>query len=418
LDSTRSTPLSPAESNLLNNRPNNEGMLRSPAERENPFDTLIPSPEAYAAGSELAKAFPLTLRDLLNESFQSTDRRRRIHAYWDLVEAMAVEQLLSEQYQHFSSLHSQVNQGITSGSSTAVRHLRVRTSRLSAKLQEAKLATRRAQFEVNAILANSSSITEGSLPVPVDAPHIGSYSTNSDSIANGRGLTSEAKMADQTRPMQLEAIRMHMQAVETASQSPEGPTGVNSLGLEDQCKAIATQTETKIDWVRSVINYNKTIGNYVTEVVGPGVTGTRLIATLIPLPESSPTPARSDSTKTPIDTRPLETSSHSITTQTPPYRETERRETINRTAESPLSPVVETRPLPSGPQELSSPANDVVPASAVEAIPPSQDRREVLPNDSSSNTPRIPSRNRPTPATAPPPTSIGSPSPSPSVGNR
>jgi hypothetical protein len=219
-----------------------------------------------------------TLVDVVAGAPSRLEQTQRVEAYWDLCSAVA---------DYYLSLREQ----------DELRQLRTMLPRVGPTWQqaEAEMAVRMSTSKRAAIasqlrLASWLGRAPGSLPLPADLPHCGSYHTRYDEIFTGR-LQSEAQELAALLPLRYAELKDSAAAVTRAQEwlnataRSDTSDGTNTLrGLE----FLALRRRAFVQIVR---DYNRRIARY-TELSTPGAVGAERLVTMLIKRDDLPTATR------------------------------------------------------------------------------------------------------------------------------
>lgn len=214
---------------------------------------------------------PLTLVAALSRSADRQQQLRIIQAYWQLTVAQAEyhwaleERDLAERY---LQAHAQLP-AVASARSAA-----------AANVRDAQLNVAEAQQQ----LADTAGTVAGELPLSVDRPHVGSYTTLFEQLFAGRQAPPRIRLIHRTLPVRRQAIDAHgaavvatLDAVEATGDefatSGQGLTTLLMLFDELHCE--------RQEFMAAVREYNDSIAEYLLSIASPGTTNEVLVSRLI-----------------------------------------------------------------------------------------------------------------------------------------
>ncbi|MEE9603558.1 MAG: hypothetical protein V3V75_09650 [Thermoguttaceae bacterium] len=224
---------------------------------------------------------PLTLLTALSSAGDRTRQRNVVHAYWRLVETVAVYRFSFDYDKQLAELAGQADK-LPQQADEAMLLAASRASS-SALLREAELAVVAAQHALASLVLLPP---DAPLPLPADRPHVGPYSTRFDQMFAMRAAPAAALLFDRTLPIERRAVDGRVSAVQAAeealsavedaySQGSSGPAAVLSL--------MKQRFEQRGAMITLVCRYNRDIADYALAVAEPGTKGQALVGMLIKL---------------------------------------------------------------------------------------------------------------------------------------
>ena len=219
---------------------------------------------------------PMTL---LTAVSASRDRNRQLevtHAYWRLVEAVAMYHF-SWEYDRRLRQTAEL-EGLNEGQAALLPTARASSTAL---LREAELAAVVAQHELAALALRPAGAP---LPLPADRPHLGPYVTQFDSLFARRRAPAGARLIDRTLPIRRRAIEGRAAAVTAAQDALAATLDAQRQGQLEVSAVLTCMRQylrQQQALIRSVRLYNSDIADYALVVVAPGTGAQELIAMLI-----------------------------------------------------------------------------------------------------------------------------------------
>jgi hypothetical protein len=234
---------------------------------------------------------------LLSAVSSTVDRRQQIEivrAYWRLFEAAAEYRYSWDYAQQLETIRSR------SIEDTLLRRARAAAV---AQLREAELAAVSAQHQLAALVRLPAG---GSLPLPSDRPCIAVYNTRLQQIFPNRTPPDGARLADKILPLQRRVIEDRAAAVQAADDALQTLADDSRYGRGDAAATAACGRELlrqRLAFIRSVCDYNRTIGDFSLSVVGLSISPQELVESLIGKTQSA-TPAGGEPTPADPKRRP------------------------------------------------------------------------------------------------------------------
>ncbi len=250
-----------------------------PPQRTQPFGELPATPpEMIAAALDNDDALNrlngrrMTLVEAL--SYANTPQRQLevIHAYWHLVSSVARYNLECRLIRRLEDLRNSAADGFTKQRALASA---------AAAREEARCVALAAQHG----LAQSAMLGVGdSLPLPGDAPHVGSYRTRFAEIFSVQPAPSRMRLIDRALPIHCKAIDARARAIVAADKSLAAAMADHDGGrgdLEGVVSRIAQLNRQHLALVESVCSYNHEIVEYAVASLAQPISGPALVAMLI-----------------------------------------------------------------------------------------------------------------------------------------
>lgn len=245
--------------------------------------TPRPKPNDLAADAvrlpaeEVAKFGDVTLTEVLSAASRDPGQRLRVvQAYWRLWKAFA-DRAVGLQLVGWIE---PVSRGAPANSVDAVL-LEAELASAKARLEEAEVAVRAAQVEVCGLLGWN---TSGSMPRPIDPPHVGIYHTHYETIYARRSPTERTLLIHQTLPIYHQAIGAHGVAWQTANDVvAEQQSGYHGgqVNVENLLSAWHGHARQQQELCRVAWEYNDLIAEYAVPLAGQQMETPRLVGMLI-----------------------------------------------------------------------------------------------------------------------------------------
>ena len=228
-------------------------------------EALATVPEAELQGEPLR---------LVTAISSTTDRQRQLHiaqAYWQLAAAQASYHWA----RHERELLDQYTQ--QHGDSLAVQGAR---SAAAANIRDAQLSVAEAQQALSDVAGTGQS----AMPLSVDRPHVGNYTTLFEQIFATGAPPARIRLIHRTLPIQRQAIDAHAAAIVATADAVEA-TGeqfeTTGNGLATLLALLAQLHGERQAFILAVRRYNDYIAEYLLNVARPGTTNETLVSQLI-----------------------------------------------------------------------------------------------------------------------------------------
>ncbi|MGI9456901.1 MAG: hypothetical protein ACR2NU_10085 [Aeoliella sp.] len=220
-------------------------------------------------GSQLAGS-PIRLADVVQTARSRQDQSQRINAYWDLCSSVA---------DYYLSLHEQAEiERLAARSPQLTTPLRAAILKLKTRRDTSLTAARATQYRLGALMQSDP----GSLPLPNDMPHCGTYRTRYSETFSGRS-SREAAELDELLPLrhaELVDAALAVKASEEWFGQIVSRAG-DAQAAEGVVRALELLALNRRAFVQISRDYNRRITRY-TELARPGQVGSqRLVAMLI-----------------------------------------------------------------------------------------------------------------------------------------
>ncbi len=214
---------------------------------------------------------PLTLVAALSRSQDRQQQLRIAQAYWRLTSAQAEyhwalgERDLAERYlQAHADLHA-----VASARSAA-----------AANVRDAQLNVAEAQQQ----LADTAGTVAGEMPLSVDRPHVGSYTTLFEQLFSGRQAPPRIRLIHRTLPIRRQAIDAHGAAIIATLDAVEA-TGdefaASGQGLTTLLTLLDELHRERQQFMSAVREYNDSIAEYLLTIASPGTSDEVLVSRMI-----------------------------------------------------------------------------------------------------------------------------------------
>ncbi len=244
-----------------------------------------PTPQDLAAEAvrlpapKTAKYREVTLTEVLTAASRDPSQRLQVvQAYWRLWQAFADQAIAQTMIDQMQPVARAAKAGTVDGTL-----LDAELASAQAGLEAAEVAIRTAQVELCALLGWNAT---GSMPRPLDPPHVGIYHTHYETIFARRALTERARLIHQTLPIYREAIAAHGVARQAADDvvveqvagytAPQPQIAVETLISAWQQRARQQQDLCRVTW-----EYNNLIAEYAVPLAGQGMETPKLVGMLI-----------------------------------------------------------------------------------------------------------------------------------------
>lgn len=238
-------------------------------------ETLAPPAEGGLSGQ------PLTLINVLTLLSDRGQQLRATQAYWNLSAKMADYYLRLREYRLLEELSS--SEVLAQGSENDNLSIHAAMARAKADAHSAELAAIAAQHALAALVPLD---TRAGLPVASDAPHVGTYRTQFDTIFGARPAPAQAYLTDRLLPIRLEEIRQRAIAVQAATDALDAAieawsqSAASPRTVIDSLAALRRQREA---FILGVERYNQEIANYALGIAPLGTGSRELTSMLIKL---------------------------------------------------------------------------------------------------------------------------------------
>jgi hypothetical protein len=231
---------------------------------------------------------PITLAEVIAGAASRSEQSQRIEAYWELCWSVAEYYLGIGEHEELRRLPPAVprNSAVWQQAEKDLA-LRIDTSERAARASQYRLAN----------------WLGGSLPLPGDMPHCGSYHSRYEQIFAGRA-SAEAEALSELLPLRYAELK---DAAAAVAQVQERLDAIQSMGNEESdgsgtLRALELWTLRRRAFIQIARDYNRRIARY-SELATPGeVPADRLISMLI-LREKPSTAARTSSPASASDGR-------------------------------------------------------------------------------------------------------------------
>ncbi len=257
-------------------------LLSQAGQGARPATVARPTPiELAAASVRLPADASRRFRDVgLSEVLDDAPREAGLRVavvqdYWRLWRAFADRALAERNIARLKPLLPQVPAGVEANLTAA------ELATAEAQLAEAELAIREAQVALSAKLGWNAS---GTMPRPLDPPHVGTYNTLYETIYQRRTPTERALMIHQTLPIYYAALGAHgtaRQAADDMVAAQEASFQRGEINIEALLAAWQAQTREEKELYRLTLKYNELIAEYAVPLAGPDVATPRLVRALI-----------------------------------------------------------------------------------------------------------------------------------------
>ena len=238
-----------------------------------------------AKAQEGLQGKPVSLANLLTGVRQPEERQQLTETYWELTEKLALYHLSLIYANDIEDCISRFAKGGNLSQSETAALLSAR--RLAEqRIKEAKISFTEVQFRFADLYTGSSEQGKVHLSIPTDIPTTVAYQTRYDKIKKEKQLTPETAFINEAIPARFEVIQEYDQAAADAFESYKTLYFAAGTSAEILLSAAERLTSAKESLVRSVTAYNCLIAAYVADTVGPEVSGTKLLTTMIRVPDS------------------------------------------------------------------------------------------------------------------------------------
>jgi len=215
---------------------------------------------------------PLGLAAALAPLAERRHQGEAAHLYWRLVQALCRQHFGADFLDDVGQLKARPEEQLLLDTVQAAA---------KASLREAELAVLQAQHDLAALL---NWPPESPLPLPADVPHVGVYRTSFQEMFASRPAPAQARLIDQTLPLQQKAIEIHKSAVEAAQEAVAGSQREYAAGKADLKHVLTCLGELRrqLDaFVAAVCRYNDDIAEYAVLAISPYPSGPSLASMLI-----------------------------------------------------------------------------------------------------------------------------------------
>ncbi|MDZ4780238.1 MAG: hypothetical protein SGJ19_08300 [Planctomycetia bacterium] len=247
--------------------------------------TARPTPQDLAAEAvrlpapKAAKYREVSLTEVLTAASRDPGQRLQVvQAYWRLWQAFADQVIAQTMIDQIQPVARAAKAGTVDGTL-----LDAELASAQAGLEAAEVAIRTAQVELCALLGWNAT---GSMPRPLDPPHVGIYHSHFEKIYARRAPTERARLIHQTLPIYREAIAAHGVARQAADDvvveqvagytAPTPQIAVESLINAWQQRARQQQVLCRVTW-----EYNNLIAEYAVPLAGQSMETPKLVGMLI-----------------------------------------------------------------------------------------------------------------------------------------
>ena len=249
-----------------------------PRERLRPPEIIaqaLASPKEYGLTGA-----PLTLVAAISRSRDRQQQLRIAQAYWRLTSAQAEyhwaleERDLAERY---LQAHAE-SPAVASARSTA-----------AANVSDAQLNVAEAQQQ----LADTAGTVAGEMPLSVDRPHVGSYTTLFEQLYSGRQAPPRIRLIHRTLPIRRQAIDAHGAAIIATLDAVEATGdefGASGQGMTTLLTLLDELHRERQQFMAAVREYNDSIAEYLLTIASPGTSDDVLVSRMILTTPSSTRP--------------------------------------------------------------------------------------------------------------------------------
>jgi hypothetical protein len=259
--------------------------LTSQVGQVSPPATARPTPQDLAAEAvrlpapKTAKYREVSLTEVLTAASRDPNQRLQVvQAYWRLWQAFADQAIAQTMIDQIQPVARAAQAGTVDRTL-----LDAELASAQAGLEAAEVAIRTTQVELCALLGWNAT---GSMPRPLDPPHVGIYHTHYETIFARRTPTERARLIHQTLPIHREAIAAHGVARQAADDvvveqvagysAPQPQIAVETLISAWQQRARQQQDLCRVTW-----EYNTLIAEYAVPLAGQSMETPKLVGMLI-----------------------------------------------------------------------------------------------------------------------------------------
>ena len=253
-------------------------LLRSVAATDHPFYDYFKSsndPNSPIQGK------PYTVAQLLNGARDPAARRQLLVTYWELAGLLAEWNMRFDSERRAELWYTEANNARNTprAESFAAAVLLTRQQRKTTEISFA-----RKQYQLVEQLRSLRGVTLAAkdYPIPCDYPIAKNYVTYVDKIAR----SERARYFGRLIPHQAELVEARKKFRQAADGSFLSTTQNSQASPQDYVKVLNLRTDAFVELVASVVDYNKTIAEYMAETVGSNVSHYRLLGAVLELPKT------------------------------------------------------------------------------------------------------------------------------------
>lgn len=235
---------------------------------------------------------PITLVDVLRQVPDRPGQLKATEEYWKLVEAVAVYHFALDECQQLERLKPAAQPNVEPTPDEQLMSTRIAAAQASMRDAERALVT--AQYD----LAGAMKLRAGlPYPLPVDAPHVGPYSTLLYEMYQAKGLTTppRAVLLDRTMPIRRSAVDARALAVQSATDALDAVEEAyyeQRADLKLVLSLIEELSRQRRAFFADVRAYNNEIAEYAMGVPPPPG-GAVALASMLIRPTTTAAPANS-----------------------------------------------------------------------------------------------------------------------------
>lgn len=232
------------------------------------------------AGADV-KGQPLTLLEALAPAAWRPQQSAVTTAYWELCAAVAEFRYAWDIDHRLKELIALMQTREASGS-LAHCELQIRCTAAQARLHQARIRLATAQYELAS--HRGTSVTDETLPLPLDLPHTGAYETRFRQVYATRTPPPEARLIDRLLPMQRELVVQRAAAVQAASDAWSAAADAYQRGqaaLPILVRCLDDLDRQRQAFIAAVLDYNQHIARYALTAAPSGMDRQAVVGMLI-----------------------------------------------------------------------------------------------------------------------------------------
>jgi hypothetical protein len=235
--------------------PKNGAPAAAAPTRQSPLDLVTAAVRLPADTSGRYQA--IGLLDVLKDAPSDPNQRlAAVQSYWRLWKAFSDQAVATKNLARLKPL-AQIEPGTVEATLVTAEQ-----AAAQAQLAQADLTIREEQVTLCGLLGWNPS---GSMPRPVDTPHVGTYATYYESIYQRRTPTERVLLIHQTLPIYQAALNAHgtaRQAADDMVAALEASFGRQELNLESLLAAWQAHSREQRELCRVALVYNEMIAEY------------------------------------------------------------------------------------------------------------------------------------------------------------
>ncbi len=242
-----------------------------------------PTPNDLAAeavrlpSEKVAKYRDVTLTEVLVAAPRDANQRLIVvQAYWRLWQAFADRAMGQQLIAHIEPVLQR-----TKADTVDATLLDAELASAKARYEEAEVAVRAAQLQLCGLLGWNAS---GTMPRPLDPPHVGTYHTQYKAIYARRAPTDRVLLIHETLPIYHHALGargVSQQAAGDVVVEQQSGYEARQITVETLISAWLAQAQQQRELCRVAWEYNKLIAEYAVPLAGQDMEAPRLVGMLI-----------------------------------------------------------------------------------------------------------------------------------------